>query len=59
MSKHELEGKFNPKDFEIFKSNTCHAVKEMGNKEFINEIVSKEYIEIYWNNKNRLCACYL
>ena len=50
---------FNPKDFEIFKSNTCHAVKEMGNKEFINEIVSKEYIEDYWDNKNRLCACYL
>ena len=50
---------FDPKAFEIFKSNTCHAVKEMGNKEFINEIVSKEYIEDYWDNKNRLCACYL
>ena len=50
---------FDPKAFEIFKSNTCHAVKEMGNKEFINEIVNKEYIEDYWDNKNRLCACYL
>ena len=50
---------FDPKAFEIFKSSTCHAVKEMGNKEFINEIVNKEYIEDYWDNKNRLCACYL
>lgn len=50
---------FNPKDFEIFKSNTCHTVKRLGNKGFIDEIVNKEYIEIYWNNKNRLCACYL
>lgn len=50
---------FDPKAFEIFKSNTCHAVKELGNKGFIDEIVDKEYIETYWNNKNRLCACYL
>lgn len=50
---------FNPKNFEIFKSNTCHTVKRLGNKGFIDEIVNKEYIEIYWNNKNRLCACYL
>lgn len=50
---------FNPKDFEIFKSNTCHTVKEFGNRGFISEIVDKEYIETYWNNKNRLCACYL
>lgn len=50
---------FNLKNFEIFKSNTCHTVKRLGNKGFIDEIVNKEYIEIYWNNKNRLCACYL
>lgn len=50
---------FNPKNFEIFKSNTCHTVKRLGNKGFIDEIVNKEYIEIYWNNKNRLCAYYL
>lgn len=50
---------FNPKNFEIFKSNTCHTVKRLGNKGFIDEIVNKEYIEIYWNNKNSLCACYL
>lgn len=50
---------FDPKAFEIFKSNTCHTVKRLGNKGFIDEIVNKEYIEIYWNNKNRLCACYL
>lgn len=36
---------FNPKDFEIFKSNTCHTVKRLGNKGFIDEIVNKEYIE--------------
>ena len=50
---------FDPKAFEIFKSNTCHAVKELGNRKFIDEIISKEYIEDYWDNKNRLCACYL
>lgn len=50
---------FDPKDFEIFKSNTGHLLKRLGNRKFIKEIIDNEYIEDYWKCKNRLCACYL
>ena len=33
--------------------------KDLVTKDSSGQIVNKEYIEIYWNNKNRLCACYL
>lgn len=35
-------------DFEAFKSNICHAVKRMGDVDFIIDILKSKSIEHYW-----------
>ena len=36
-------------DFEIFKSNVCHLVKDHGDLDFIITILQKDEIRRYWN----------
>lgn len=43
-------------DFEIFKSNMCHRLKELGDTEFIMELLEEDYIgKLY--NKNWYPEC--
>ena len=46
-------------DFEIFKSNICHMVKDMGDIDFIINILKSDDIRRYWNKKWYLEAFYL
>ena len=38
-------------DFELFKSNTCHALKEKGDIKFVIEILEKDPIRKYYKKK--------
>ena len=38
-------------DFEIFKSNVCHRLKELGDIDFLIEVLEKKYIEDYYEKK--------
>ena len=36
-------------NFELFKSNVCHRVKELGDIDFISEVLEKDDIRAYYN----------
>lgn len=38
-------------DFEIFKSNICHMVKDCGENDFIVTVIENDDIRKYWNKK--------
>lgn len=38
-------------NFEIFKSNVCHAVKDKGDFDFIVDVLQSDDISRYWNKK--------
>ncbi len=38
-------------DFEIFKSNVCHMVKDKGDMDFIIETLEGDIITVYWEKK--------
>lgn len=38
-------------DFELFKSNTCHKLKELGDIEFIIELLEQDLIRKYYRKK--------
>lgn len=38
-------------DFELFKSNTCHKLKELGDIEFVIELLEEDYIRKYYKKK--------
>lgn len=38
-------------DFEVFKSNTCHRLKELGDTEFVIELLEEDSIRKYYNKK--------
>jgi len=38
-------------DFELFKSNTCHRLKELGDIEFIIELLEEDHIRKYYKKK--------
>lgn len=40
-----------PEDFEIYKSNICHLVKDMGDLDFIIDTLQENKIRIYWEHK--------
>ncbi len=46
-------------DFELFKSNTCHRLKELGDIEFVIELLEKDHIRKYYNKKWYLESLYL
>ncbi len=39
------------RDFEIYKSNVCHLVKDKGDIDFIIDILKENQIRIYWEQK--------
>lgn len=39
------------RDFEIYKSNICHLVKDKGDIEFIIDILQENQIRIYWERQ--------
>lgn len=39
------------KDFELFKSNTCHRLKELGDIDFIIEVLEEDRIRKYYKKK--------
>lgn len=40
-----------PSDFELFKSNVCHKLKELGDIEFVIELLEEDYIRKYYKKK--------
>ena len=38
-------------NFEIFKSNVCHIVKDKGDIDFIVDVLRESEIRMYWNRK--------
>ena len=38
-------------DFELFKSNTCHRLKELGDIEFVIELFEEDHIRKYYKKK--------
>ena len=38
-------------DFELFKSNTCHRLKELGDIDFVIELLEEDSIRKYYNKK--------
>ena len=43
----EDEDALNLRDFEIYKSNICHLVKDKGDIDFITDILKENQIKIY------------
>lgn len=54
-----LSNVFTNVDFELFKSEVCHRIKEHGELSFIEETLIDNDVEKYWNMENYLCAFYL
>lgn len=46
-------------DFELFKSNVCHAVKTLGELKFIETYIAENRVEKYYEEYNFLCAFYM
>lgn len=38
-------------EFELFKSEICHMLKELGDVEFVTKIVRERWIDQYWERK--------
>ena len=47
----EDENTPNLKDFEIYKSNICHLVKDKGDMDFIIDILKENQIRTYWERQ--------
>lgn len=43
--------------FDVFKSNVCHRVKELGDWDFIIEVLEKDHIRMYYN-RNWYAECF-
>lgn len=50
---------FDIQDFELFKSNVCHNLKEFGDLNFLEKTISGTEIESYWSAKMYPEAFYL
>lgn len=61
VSMNELyeECQYTKDDFEIFKSNVGHRIKERGQLQFLQETLCSDIVEDYWNKDLRLPALYL
>lgn len=46
-------------DFELFKSNVCHRLKELGDAEFIIEVLEKDEIRKYYEKSCYIESLYL
>lgn len=50
---------FPKNDFETFRSNVCHRVKDTGDYDFIITILQSDEVRRYWNEKQYFKAFYL
>lgn len=46
-------------DTDVFRSNICHRVKDMGELDFVVSVLQSESIFEYWNEKKLFQALYL
>ena len=46
-------------DADVFRSNICHRVKDMGELDFVVSVLQSESIFEYWNEKKLFQAMYL
>ena len=46
-------------DFELFKSNIQHDLKNLGDKQFLKMMIEEEMIDQYWRQEKRLEAIYM
>lgn len=47
------------KDITVFKSQVCHSLKEMGDVEFMLDLIKKDRIRTAWDNKSYFEAFYI
>ena len=47
------------KDITVFKSQICHSLKEMGDVEFMLDVIKSDRIRTAWNNKSYFEAFYI
>ena len=47
----KIENAPNLRDFEIYKSNICHLVKDKGDIDFIIDILKENQIRTYWERQ--------
>lgn len=46
------------KDISVFKSQVCHTLKEMGDVDFMLDVIEKDRIRTAWDNKSFFEAFY-
>lgn len=51
--------KYNCQEFELFRGNICHMVKEYGQLQFLENMLVSNQVEKYWNEEQQLYALYL
>lgn len=54
-----MEKQYIEMDFDVFRSNVCHRVKDMGELDFVVDILQSEIIFHYWNENKQFQALYL
>ncbi|MBD5469919.1 MAG: hypothetical protein HDR19_02015 [Lachnospiraceae bacterium] len=51
--------KYSCQEFELFKGNVCHMVKEYGQLQFLEDTLVSNQVEKLWNEGQQLYALYL
>lgn len=51
--------KYNCREFELFKGNICHMIKEYGQLQFLESMLVSNQVEKLWNDGKQLYALYL
>ncbi len=51
--------KYNCQEFELFKGNICHMIKEYGQLQFLENMLVSNQVEKLWNDSKQLYALYL
>lgn len=51
--------KYNYQEFELFKGNICHMVKEYGQLQFLENMLISNQVEKFWNEGKQLYSLYL
>ena len=51
--------KYSCQEFELFKGNICHMVKEYGQLQFLENMLVSNQVEKLWNEEQQLYSLYL
>lgn len=51
--------KYNCQEFELFRGNICHMVKEYGQLQFLENMLVSNQVEKLWNEGQQLYSLYL